>query len=39
MNVCILLMLYFYRIEVSKAIDVNKKMHQKSVILVSIGIS
>ena len=32
-------MLYFYRIEVSKAIDANKKMHQKSVIFVSIGIS
>ena len=32
-------MLYFNRIDVSEGIDVNKKLHQKIVIFVTIGIS
>ena len=32
-------MLYFYRIDVSEGIDVSKKVHQKNVINVTIGIS
>ena len=32
-------MLYFERIDVSKGIDVNKQVHQKSVIFFTIGTS
>ena len=32
-------MLYFDRIDISEGIDINKKVHQKSVIFVTIGIS
>ena len=32
-------MLYFDRIDVSEGIDVNKKVHLKSMIFVTIGIS
>ena len=39
MKVCILQMLYYDRIDVSERIDVNKKVHQKSVMFVTIGIS
>ena len=39
MEVCILQMLYYDRIDVSERIDVNKKVHQKSVMFVTIGIS
>ena len=31
-------MLYYDKIDVSEGIDVNKQMHQKSVIFVIIGI-
>ena len=36
MKVCILQMLYYDRIDVSERIDVNKKVHQKSVMFVTI---
>ena len=39
MKVCILQMLYYDRIDVSERIDVNKKVHQKSVMFVTICIS
>ena len=32
-------MLYFDRIDVAERIDVNKKVHQKSVIFVTVDIS
>ena len=32
-------MLYFDRTDISEGIDINKKVHQKSVIFVTIGIS
>ena len=38
MNVCILKMLYFDRIDISKGIDVNK-VQQKGVIFVNTSIS
>ena len=31
-------MLYYYRIDVSEKIDINKQVSQKSVIFVTIGI-
>ena len=39
MNVCILSMLYYDRIDVSEGIDVDKQVHQKSVISVTTAIS
>ena len=38
MNVCILQMLYFDGIDVSKGIDLIKQVYQKSVIFVTIDI-